>query len=242
MTGRYKSNLMLFLGLFTVGAMFSLMTSSCGKQNSASPSGLNIQYRVFNLSPDLGPINLFINYNQVNASGNPFIFGADQGYFHLPSIAIPFQFRLATSAGTPILPLNRSDILVSGAKYSLFISGSYLHNTLYPVFTVDTDASPATGRGKLRFVDASPSATSGLDVYANDTLAFKGIIYKNFSKYIELPVGNYDIKIKPTGLTTTLSPQLAVTIQDGRLYTIYAYGSTTAADSSKFNAAIITNK
>jgi len=239
-----KNNFKIFNWLFLFTGCIFLATniSSCAKQGGASPSGLNIQYRVFNLSPDMGPVNLFINFNQVNTLGNPFIFGADHGYFYVPSIVTPFQFRQATVAGTPILPLNRNDILVSGAKYSLFITGSYLNNSLYPIFTVDTATSPANGRGKLRFIDASPSATGGLDVFANDTLAFSGVTYKNVTKYIELPVGNYDIKIKPTGFTTTLNEQQVVTIQDGRLYTLYAYGYTTRSDTAAFNAAIITNK
>lgn len=240
MAGRNKNSLLIFLFLFAAGAMLLLMISSCGKQSGASRSGLNIQYRVFNLSPDLGPVNLFINFNQVNTSGNPFIFGVDHGYFYVPSTDTPYQFRMATVAGTPVL--NRDDILKSGAKYTIFITGSYGNNPLYPIFTVDTAALPATGRGKLRFVDASPSATGGLDVYANDTLAFSGVTYKNVSTYLELPVGNYDIKIKPTGLTTTLNEQPVVTIQDGRLYTLYAYGYTMRADSAAFNAGIITNK
>ncbi len=188
----------------------------------------------------MGPVNLFVNFVQVNAAGNPFVFGIDQGYFYLPSVAVPFQFRLANAAATPVLPLNRTDVLKSGAKYTLFITGD--SSSLTPIFTVDTDYAPATGRGKLRFVNASPSATGGLDVYANDTLAFSGVAYKSQSKYIELPVGSYDLKISATGSTNVLNDQPSVLIQDGRLYTLYTYGYTSRADSAAFNAAVITNR
>ena len=239
-----KNRYIIFNWLFLfIGGIFLVTNiTSCGKQSGASPTGLNIQYNVLNLSPDLGPINLFINFTQVNAAGNPFIFAADHGYFYVPSIAIPFQFRSATVAATPILQLNRNDILQSGAKYTLFITGSLGDNSLSPIFTVDTDFAPKIGRGKLRFVNASPSATGGLDVYVNDTLAFGAVTYKNYSKYTELPVGNYELKITATGSANVLKNQPSVTIQDGRLYTLYAYGYTSRADSAAFNAAVITNR
>ncbi|HEY5328148.1 MAG TPA: DUF4397 domain-containing protein [Mucilaginibacter sp.] len=240
MASKKNSNILISLSLFIAGVLFMQMISSCGKQTGASPTGLNIEYRVLNLSPDMGPVNMFISFNQVNAIGNPFVFRADRGYFYLPAIVTPFQFRQATVAATPVLSLNRNDILQSGAKYTLFITGPY--NSLTPIFTVDTDFAPAVGRGKLRFVNASPSATGGLDVYANGTLAFTGTTYKNISKYIELPIGNYDLKINATGSATVLNDLPGVTIQDGRLYTLYASGYTSRADSAAFNAAVIINQ
>ncbi len=240
MAAKHQYKIFNWLSLFLVGMLITPFISSCGKQNGASPKGLNIQYNVINLSPDMGPVNLFINFIQVNAAGNPFVFGVDGGYFYLPSVAVPFQFRLANTAATPVLALNRTDDLKSGAKYTLFITGSY--SSLTPIFTVDTDFAPTTGRGKLRFVNASPSAIGGLDVYANDTLAFSQVAYKSQTKYVELPVGNYDLKITTTGSTNVLNDQPSVLIQDGRLYTLYTYGYTSRADSAAFNAAIITNR
>jgi hypothetical protein len=230
------------LFLFICCAFLVSIITSCGKQSGASSAGLNIQYEILNLSPDLGPVNLFIDFKQVNTFGNPFVFNQSRGYFYVPSIDIPYQIRSAFVSGTELF--SRNDSLRSGLKYSLFITGSYLNGagTLVSIFTVDSASAPTTGRGKLRFVDASPSGIGGLDVYANDTLAFSKVTYPNYSKYIELPVGNYDLKIRGTGSTGILNEQPSVTIQDGRLYTLYAYGYTTRTDTAAFNAAIITNR
>jgi hypothetical protein len=91
-------------------------------------------------------------------------------------------------------------------------------------------------------VVASPSATGGVDVFANGTKLFSGVAYQKISAYIEVPVGNYDMLIQPTGSSTVIKELTPVTIQDGRLYTLYTYGSTARADSAAFNAAVITNK
>lgn len=217
--------------------------ASCGKQSTASPQGLNIQYEIFNLSPDLAGVNLFIDFKQVNLLGlqsNPFIFNVNHGYFYVPSIDLPYQIRSDSTTGNTIFA--RNDTLKSGLKYSLFITGTNGNGQLKQIFTVDTASIPTIGRGKIRFVNASPTATSGLDVYANGTLAFSKVLYTGFSKYIELPVGNYDFQINNTGSSTVQKEIPILTVQDGRLYTLYAFGYNTRTDSAAFNAGVITNK
>jgi len=219
-------------------ALLPGLISSCGKSGNASPAGLNIEYHVLNLSPDAHPVYLYIDNARVNAS--PFTFGVDQGYFYVPSTDVPYQIRTALNTGTTLL--TRSEVLKSGLKYTLYITGTFTDGSDTSVFTVDTAKAPPLGRGKLRFVDVSPSALGGLDVYANGTRAFQNVPYLSTSKYLDLPDGNYDIQINATGTTSVLKDMPQVTIQDGRLYTLYAYGYTSRADSAAFNAAMITNK
>jgi len=218
--------------------LFVSCLMSCGKSGNASPKGLNIQYHVLNLSPDMNPVGLYMDNKQVNS--NPFIYGVDQGYFYVPSTDTPYQIRSIQYNGTTLL--HSDAVLVSGAKYTLYITGTVADRSDTALLTVDTGAAPALGRGKIRFVDVSPSATGGLDVYANGTLAFSKIVYRKSSSYIELPIGNYDLQINATGSSAVLKDLPGVTIQDGRLYTLYAYGYTSRADTAAFNAATIVNK
>lgn len=220
------------------GGWLCTSLASCGKATVGSPQLLNIQYHVLNLSPDLLPVNLYIDIRQVNSS--PYTFGLDQGYFYLPSIDTPFQIRSAIYAGTTIF--HRDDILKPGAKYTLYLIGNVANNSQTTLLTVDTGAVPPAGTGALRLVNVSPTATGGLDVYANGTKAFSSVIYEQVSGYINLPAGNYDLQIDATGTNTILNEQPSVTIQNGRLYTLYAYGYTSRADSAAFNAQVTTNK
>src|SRR5665213_2830158 len=226
-----RANIIFFsIILFSAGILIASITS-CGKQTLASPKGLNIQYEVLNLSPDLRAIDLYIDYKQVNGPTSPYIFSINPGYFYITSTDTPYQFRpYIPNASSGSVLFSRSDILKSGLKYSLFISGSKANNSLVQTFTVDADTIPTIGRGKIRFINVSPTATGGLDVYANGTPAFKGVPYKYVSKYIEVPVGNYDLQINATGQTSILKELPGITIQDGRLYTLYAYGYTNRAD------------
>lgn len=232
-------NIFTGLFLFIAGIYIVPAISSCSKQASTA-AGLNIQYEILNLSPDLQPVNLFIDFIQVNPLNNPFVFGINHGYFFVPSVDTPYQMRPVLNTGITVF--HRDDVLQPGLKYSLFIVGQQGDGSLTSVFTVDTSASPAIGRGKLRFVNVSPTATAGLDVYANGTKAFNNVLYTKFSNYIELPAGNYDLQVNSTGSTTVLKDVPGITIQDGRLYTLYAYGYTTRTDSAAFSAAVITNR
>ena len=233
-----KRNLLVWVLCILGGGWLWTSLSSCGKTTTGSPQVLNIQYHILNLSPDLYPVDLFIDFRQVNS--NPYIFSQDQGYFYVPSTDTPYQIRSAINSGTTFL--HRDDILASGAKYTLYIIGAVADNSLDMFFTVDTAALPPLGRGRLRFVNVSPSAVGGLDVYANGTKAFSAVVYKQASTYLNLPAGNYDLQIDATGTTTILNEQPSVTIQDGRLYTLFAYGYTSRADSAAFASQITTNR
>jgi len=232
---KISASLLTFFGIL----WFVSMLSSCGKGANVSTANLNIKYEVLNLSPDVYPIDLYINFLKTN--NRPFIYSVNQGYFVVPYIDTPYVIRADRVNGGPAL-LKRSDILTRNAQYSLFITGTVADNSLTTIFTVDTATLPKVGRGKVRFVDASPSGINGLDVYANGTKAFSKILYPKASEYIELPIGNYDFQVSATGSSAVLNKLSSVQIDDGKLYTLYAYGYTTRSDSAAFTAAMITNK
>lgn len=234
-----KKNLLISFFSILAGGWMILGLASCSKNGeTVPPLTLNIKYEVFNLSPDVGPVNLYINLAPINTS--PFIFSVQQGYFYLPSIDTPFQIRAANTLGTTIL--KRHDVLQSGARYTLYILGTYLNNAMDTLLTVDTAVTPPNGYGGLRFVNVSPTAAAGLDVYANNTLAISKIGYKQVSKYVSLPAGNYNLQVGPTGTTAVLSDQPSVTIQNGRLYTLFSYGYSTTTDTAEFNTQMTTNQ
>jgi hypothetical protein len=235
-----KRNMLIWVLCILGGGWLTTALTSCGKATTGSPQLLNIQYHVLNLSPDLLPVDLFIDIRQVNST--PYYFGVDQGYFYIPSTDTPYQVRSAINTGTTWL--HRDDILKSGAKYTLYIVGAVADNSLTSVLTVDTGFSPPAGTGGLRLVNVSPTALGGLTLYANGTTTkdFTGVVYQKASIYDYLPAGNYDLQVDATGTTTILSEQPSVTIQNGRLYTIYAYGYTSRADSAGFATQVTTNQ
>ncbi len=239
--------------LFLIVAVFMLtpFISSCGKSGSVNPSTLDIQYQVINLSPNLGSVDLYIHYAKVNTSS--FFYPVPSGYFYLTSVDTPFQIRPGATLVPGTIPPTYNIFTVTYPlkthyKYTLMISGILTaaggNAGLDTIFTTDyypALPAPALGRGKVRFVNASPGA-GGYDLTANDTTAFSNIPYRGVSAFKELPAGTYDFRIYPNGSSSILRDIPNVTIQDGRFYTLYCYGLAGHTDSLAFGSGVITNK
>lgn len=54
----------------------------------------------------------------------------------------------------------------------------------------------------VRVFHASPDAPP-VDIYVNGGLAFKNLAFKNFSEYVQLPMGEYKIEVFPAGQKET---------------------------------------
>src|SRR5260370_19920885 len=123
-----RNNISLSVFLFLFVAVFVVMPfiSSCGKSGTVSPSTLNTQYQILNLSPDLGSVDLYIDFRKVNRSS--YFYPSSSGYFYLTSVDTPFQIRPGSTliAGTqpPSFNIfNLDNILKPNLKYTLMITG-----------------------------------------------------------------------------------------------------------------------
>lgn len=237
-----KNKFMVFMFLCCAGIMTISFITSCGKNNNGnvSPATSHIQFQVVNLSPDLHPVNLYIgSYQQGN---NSYSYPSPSGYFSITNTSPPIQIRSAVSTESAVNILSIDTLIMHPYfKYSLFITGLKSENTVTSFLTIDTAAPPTAGRGKIRFVNASPHSTS-FDVSANDIIAFKDQKYKNVSRYISMPPGNYNFKVMPAGQSTVISTFPNVNIADGKVYTLYCRGVAGGADSVAFGTGIITNR
>lgn len=191
---------------------------------------------VINLSPDVLPVYLYINYIKRNTS--PYKYSIPSGYISIATLDTPLQIR--NNSFVNVLSLNGTT-LAANTKYTWIITGLNKTGGLTSIFTVDTAVNPKTGYGKVRFVHASPN-TLPLDLFANGTAAVQNQAFTKVSSFFELPAGNYDFKIYQTGTTSLLADLKTTTIQDGRLYTIYTQGIAGHTDTAAFTAAVITNR
>lgn len=87
----------------------------------------------------------------------------------------------------------------------------------YPLYR----ESPMTSY--LRILHASPKSPA-VDVYINDILKFRNLTYGDFTDYVKVMTGNYNVKIYAAGTKT--SPVLSKTlfVPPGKIYTIAAIG------------------
>lgn len=67
--------------------------------------------------------------------------------------------------------------------------------------------------------------------------------YKKVSGYVEVPAGIYDFKITATGAPASVLTDLSrITVQDGKLYTLFTKGLVGRTDTAALSLNVITNK
>ncbi len=230
-----------YLYFFCLAAL-PVLLSSCGKSTAVAPSTSTTKLRVVDASVDLLPMQVYLGSLQLGTK-----------YFNYPTVTNYYSvynglqnFQVRDHTGGTIFFY--SDTLQDNRNYSLFVIGlksaTVKADSLSYIFTNDYSTLASPGFGKVRFVNASPR-TTGLDIYANGTQAFSNKAYKSVSDYIQLPAGIYSFKVTPYNTPATALTTLPnITVQDGRLYTLYTRGliGRTATDTAAFTAAMITNQ
>lgn len=230
---------LLFLLVFIV----PVITSCGGSGNIINPTGTTTKLAIINTSPDAGPVSAVINNiplgatSAVTASRTYFRYSTTPAYYSVNYGTLTIQLRAYPTATLT----SEVDTIISNKSYSIFLVGLRSIDSLATIFTVDTSSVPTQGRGKIRFINASPR-TPALDLSANGTLAFTKIPYKKVSAYIEVPAGIYDFKITATGTPTSILTDLPrITVQDGKLYTLFTKGLVGRTDTAALSLNIITN-
>ena len=101
---KIEHHILSLLFLVVIGVMGVAMLSSCGKDSANSPTGLNTQLNIINVSPDVYPLNLYIALRIQNTT--PYKYGIPSGYFYLSSLATPLQLR--TTTVSPAIIFNKN--------------------------------------------------------------------------------------------------------------------------------------
>ncbi|RKD30542.1 DUF4397 domain-containing protein [Thermohalobacter berrensis] len=74
-----------------------------------------------------------------------------------------------------------------------------------------------------RVLHASPDAPA-VDVYVNNRKIASNLAYKNFTQYIQLNPGNYNVRVFPAGRTTNPVINQDINIQPNSIFTVAATG------------------
>ena len=240
MMNEHKSGILTYLGLLIGGALIISQLIACGKDTSTSMGSDNGYLNIVNVSPNINPVNLYAQF--IKQGNTTYRYPNASDYFLMNIIDTPLQIRpaLSNNSSQSIL-LTLEGSLKKNVRYTWFLTGLRNDSSLTYIFTVDSGSTPPMGRSKIRLVNASPGST-GLNITANDSLLFSNIGYKGVSDYKEVTSGGYNFKLSATATPAVILTTLKnLTVLDGKLYTIYAYGLPNRTDTAAFNAGIILN-
>jgi hypothetical protein len=257
-----KFNLSYLFALPLVLMLINGLLVSCKKDSPTATIGSNVVMAINNLSPDVQPVQLYINNQRQNPTNTTttlitaqtyalYSYNVPSAYFGIRSSDGPLQLRSTKAGDSILITLDTAQYkLQSYKRYTLFLTGLSADGSLKQILTLDSSAIPNRGRGKIRYVNGSlrlPVTNPSYDVYANGTKAFSNVKSLDVADYVELPAGTYEFKFVYAGTdvtvnTNVLFTQQAVQVQDGRLYTLYSRGITGRTDTAALGAGVIVNK
>ena len=92
----------------------------------------------------------------------------------------------------------------------------------------DNNIPPASGKAKLRVVNASSDSTV-YDTYVNYSKFLSAVVQATGSAYQELDGGTYVLSFAPTGTTAQAATLTGQALDATHVYTVYVYGRSGAA-------------
>lgn len=225
-------------GIVGMICLLSGLLSSCLKDNNNDnyvdqPIAL---VSVINASPDVQPVNFFLDQNRAN--NQPISYGRGIDYINAFSGKRIATFSLAGSSQKV-----KSDTINLTAKkfYSIYLAN--VASTPDIVLFVDSLTRPDAGKATIRLVNVSPDAGAiDLAIKSSTTTLASDNAYKTASPFIPVQ-GNstYTLEVRKAGTATVLVTLNDVKVDSGSVYTVWLQGLASATDQKKLDAHVQTN-
>jgi len=159
----------------------------------------------------------------------------------------PYRFTLSglrdikvNVAGTRTTVIQATARLQRNTFYTVFAADRVAN--IGPVVLVDDLTPPAEGQAHVRFVHLSPDAPAVDVAVANGgPVLFGNQAFKSASDFTPVPAGTYDLEVRVAGTSTVALPLPGITLQPGRIYTVYAKGLLAGTGAQALGAGIIVN-
>ena len=192
---------------------------------------------VVHASPDAPGVDLLVDDVKLNTTA--LIFPSNTGYLDLEPGTRNLKVNVAGSTSTVI----NSDVpFTKDMSYSVFAVDSV--SVISAIVLTDDLTTPAAGKAHVRFVHLSPDAPAvDIAVASSGTVVFGNKAFKEYTAFTPLDAGVYNLDVRVAGTTNVALVLPAITLESGKIYTVFAKGFagvTTGNDA--LGAEIIVNK
>lgn len=205
--------------------------SSCKKDDPYNfDDTIAAQVNFINASPDAGDAALYVE--NIQRTPQVVSYGNASGY---NKTFLGEQDITAKNAGENTLVSSTAQFDANG-NYTVFMVGQSA--ALGLVTVADDLTAPAAGKAKIRFVNASPSATSAA-LLVNNATVFNNQPYRASTGYTELAAGTYFLNVA-NGNTRSANLNNVV-LEAGKVYTIYAKGLIGGNANTPFAVGVFKN-
>jgi hypothetical protein len=184
-------------------------------------------------SPDAPAVDLLVDGG---VAGSGLAFPGNTAYLEVNAGTRNVRVNVA---GTSTSVIDANVTLAAGTTYTVFACDSV--SKIDTVILTDDLTTPAAGKAHVRFVHLSPDAPAVDVAVAGGPVLFANRAYKEFTAYAPVDAGTYDLEVRPAGSSTVVLPLDDVTLQAGRIYTVFARGFLGGTAAQALGAQIIVN-
>jgi hypothetical protein len=225
-----KFSMSLLSALMMVSAI--MVFSSCDDDDDTQFSNVLVAHA----SPDAPGVDLLIDDEKQNSAA--LTFPNNTGYLDVESGTRNIKVNVA---GTTTTVINADLTLDADESYSIFAVDS-VANLSAVVFTDDL-TDPAAGKAHVRFIHLSPDAPAvDVAVASSGAVVFGDVEFKEGTPFTPLDAGTYNLDVRVAGTSTVALVLPPVTLEAGKIYTVFARGFLGGTGAQALGAEIIVNK
>lgn len=190
---------------------------------------------VAHASPDAPGVDLLIDDVKVNTQ--PLTYPGNTGYLEAESGMRNIKINVA---GTSNSVINGNLDVEADQYYSVFAVDEVAEITA--LVLVDDLTPPAAGKAHVRFVHLSPDAPAVDIALTGGAVVFPNVAFKGFTAFTPLNAGvAYNLEVRVAGTSTVALVLPPVTLQAGKIYTVFAKGFLAGTGAQALGAEIIVN-
>lgn len=216
--------------ILAAGALLLAVAGCTKTHNDPAPpvSALNI----INASPDAPSVTFYADQNRITL--DPLVYTDETQYLNAYSGS-----RIISAYEMQTKKVSDTITLKQGRFYSLFLAGQWQNPEF--VLLEDSLSKPAAGKANIRFLNMSVGAPA-LDLGFADSTIVSGRTYKQNAGFIAVSANkSYQFVIREHGSGTVKVTLPAQTLDEGRIYTVWARGIYTQTGDKGPNGSIIRN-
>jgi hypothetical protein len=206
--------------LMTLLLAATALTAACDDDDNTGPEG-EARVRVVHASPDAPSVDVLLDDAEV-LSDVPYLAASD----YLAASADDHNLKV-NAAGTATTVIDADVTLADGTDYTVIASGLVAEIT--PIVLVDDNSTPAAGNARVRAIHGAPGAPA-VDIYVTAPGAdleaavpvLTGVAFGDVADYLEVPAGDYQVRVTPVGTKVLAIDSGALTLESGQVRTAIA--------------------
>lgn len=209
-----------------------LVVTSCDKDDDKTYGNLLVAHA----SPDAPGVDLLIDDVKQNSAA--LSFPNNTGYLQTESGTRNIKINVA---GTSTTVINADLTISNDMSYSVFAVDSV--SIISAIALADDLTAPAAGKAHVRFLHLSPDAPAvDVAVASSGAVVFGNVAFKEATAFTPLDAGTYNLDVRVAGTNTVALVLPAITLQAGKIYTVFAKGFLGGSGTQALGAEIIINK